>query len=106
MECPFELPVTKISQSEKLRIFRVITANQKAVAEILTSDEADYIVQAINSHEKLVKHIEALKSVCETYIPTDKMDEANDKVILLCMGNVEEIGRKLIAKQALKEAEK
>lgn len=40
------------------------------------------------------------------YTETDQMDEANSKVILLCMGNVEEIGRKLLAKQNLKEAEK
>ena len=61
MECPFELPVRKLVQSKKLGIFRIRAANQKAVAEILTSDEADYIVQAINSHElhkKLVSMLE------------------------------------------------
>ena len=68
-----------------------------------TTEQRDHLVCAINSHEKLEKHIEALKSVCETYIPTDQIDEANDMVILLCMGNVEEIGRKLISKKAKKK---
>ena len=59
MKCPFELPVRAIEQSKKLGIFCVRAANQKAVAEILTKDEADYIVQAINSH-KLHKKLVAM----------------------------------------------
>ncbi len=102
MKCPFELPVEKY---EPMTILR--DAKMNYICDYGDDENvADYIVQAINSHEKLVKHIEALKSVCETYIPTDQMDEANSKAILLCMGNVEEIGRKLLAKQALEETEK
>jgi hypothetical protein len=59
------------------------------------------IGEIVEAHEGLVKHIEALKSVCEEYIPANKMDEANNKVILLSKGIREEIGRKLLAKQAL-----
>ena len=57
---PFELPVRTVEQSAKLGIFLVRAANQKAVAEILTKEQADYIVQAINSHEKLVKALQYL----------------------------------------------
>ena len=75
-----------------------------------TASEGGEIIRRCKAYEGLVaengeqkKHIEALKSVCENYIPADKMDEANNKVILLSKGNIEEIGRKLLAKQALAE---
>lgn len=102
MECPFELPVRLNKKGHFVcgegESYRDLTPRLS-----MSSKHKLYIVQAINSHDKLIKHVEALKSVCEEYIPTDKMDEANSKVILLCMGNVEEIGRKLLSKQALEE---
>jgi len=48
--------------------------------------------------KQLKAHVTALKEVCETYIPTDKLDEANNKVIELSVGITEEIGRKLLSK--------
>lgn len=42
------------------------------------------------------RHIEALKEVLNEYVPIDKLDEANDKVILLTEGIAEEIGRALL----------
>ncbi len=97
MNCPFELPAEKY---EPMKIIR--DAKMNYLCDYKDDKNANYILQTINSHEKLTKHIEALKSVCEKYIPADKMDEANDEVILLSVGIREEIGRKLLAKQALK----
>ncbi len=99
----FELPEVECVFDTSLSIYCL---KPKGATVGLSGDEIEEAVRRCNSHEKLVKHVEALKSACETYIPADKMDEANDKIILFCMGNVEEIGRKLLAKQALKEAEK
>ena len=96
MECPFGLHLQVYKATWDETSFCVREVGGQLITGGLPEAKADYIVHVINSHEKLVKHIEALKSVCETYIPTDKMDEANSKVILLCMGNVEEIGRKLL----------
>jgi len=63
MKCPFEIPVKKVvthvtEVGVKYQI--QITEGKRALAAYLTKDEADYIVQAINSHEKLE---EALKNV-------------------------------------------
>ena len=60
--------------------------------------EAGLFIAAAKRIIELEKHIEALKSVCENYIPAEKLDQANDEVILLCKGNIEEIGRKLLNK--------
>ena len=102
MKCPFGLPVRKVVKASKS--IWVYSKDEFLICKSFGHQRADYIVHIINSHEKLVKHIEALKSVCETYIPADKMDEANSKVILFCMGNVEEIGRKLISKKPSKRS--
>ena len=40
------------------------------------------------------KQIEAYKTICEEYIPADKMDEANNKVIEICEGAAEAMGRR------------
>lgn len=50
--CPFELPVKKRKQPEKGGFYKIKDAQQKLVACGMNKDEADYIVQAINSHEK------------------------------------------------------
>lgn len=107
MKCPYDIPLKPI-YCRLAESWIVEDVNGYVVFADLNISEAkaNYIVQAINSHEKLVKHVEALKSVCEKYIPADKMDEANDEVILLSVGITEEIGRKLLSKQALKGSEK
>lgn len=81
----------------------IIDADGKYVCFANTTEARDLIVQAINSYEKQKLHIESLKAICEAYIPADQMDKANDELILLCEKTMEEIGRKLLAKQALKE---
>jgi len=102
MECPFERPVEAFKANN---FYRIRNKTGGVIGDFMTCEEADYIVQALNSYEKQVKQIEALKSVCEKYIPANKMDEANDEVIMLSVGIAEEIGRKLLAKKT-KEAEK
>ena len=74
----------------------------------LTHKQAAEVIRRAKAYEGLVKQVEAMKEVCEEYIPTEKMDEANDKVILICKGNLEKIGRDLLkykAEQALQETE-
>ena len=65
MECPFELPVRKeelnLQEAVKLYVIkdaegRVFPPNIKCC--IYTEREADYIVQAINSHGKLKEALE------------------------------------------------
>ena len=53
MECPFELPVHKED-------WMIIDILGYLVVTVEHLDEADYIVQAINSHEKLVKALQYL----------------------------------------------
>lgn len=58
MQCPFITPVEKeISTQDALgkTYYRIIEANKHSIAAGLTEKNADYIVQAINSHEKLVE---------------------------------------------------
>ena len=69
MECPFELPVHKEDW-----IIIDILGNLVVTVEHL--DEADYVVQVINSHEKLV---EALKNILEeAFRETDRLTWASD----------------------------
>lgn len=46
--------------------------------------------------------LEAAFKILEEYTPTEKLDEANDKMILLCKGVKEEMGRDLLKKKPLK----
>ena len=57
MKCPFELPVRHSSKLDRDGLHRIKTANNKNLADGMTDKEADYIVEAINSHEKLVKEL-------------------------------------------------
>lgn len=59
MECPFELPVEKTGTDS---IFCEIRTKKGThhIAELIYHKDADYIVQAINSHEKLVEQKEKL----------------------------------------------
>ena len=52
MECPFELPVEKAQMPKNTKGIKLYRIDK--VYFPYTGDEADYIVQAINSHEKLV----------------------------------------------------
>ena len=53
MDCPFELPVKISSELDDDGLYRVRAGNKKLLFDGATKKEADYIVQVINSHEKL-----------------------------------------------------
>ena len=64
MECPFELPIRSHKSNDGF--FRIRGNNGHAICkDIVEEDEADYIVQAINSHEKFNKKIQTIISRLE-----------------------------------------
>ena len=56
MKCPFELPV-RAKYSEISDAYIVVDPHDKIVAYHCNDESSVYIVQAINSHEKLVEAI-------------------------------------------------
>lgn len=101
MECPFKLPVEKeLMQKDgtfidgKIKLYRI-----KPLFIPYTEEEADYIVQAINCHEKLVDVCRnALTSLAITMLPRLDNNVASDNdIIKIVISSLE---------QALKEAEK
>lgn len=93
MEYPFELPVSKFLQSDE--IFRIRTATGNSLVETLSSDEADYIVQAINSYEKYKDALDWIKGA--TDIEEDRCKCGRPTGVQAIYSHAE---------QALKEAEK
>lgn len=59
MECPFELPVRV--EDDKIAGFNIVDKNGEFVQWHATKARADYIVQAINCHEKLVELLRIAK---------------------------------------------
>lgn len=51
--------------------------------------------------EERKKQLESAFEILEEYTPTEKLQEANDKMILLCKGIQEEIGRDLLKNKPL-----
>jgi len=97
MGCPFELPVKKtVTHVTEAGVkYQVQTVKGKrALAAFLTKEEADYIVQAINSHDKLIK----IKQISYEAVYTGDQ-EASDKAIGL-IEDIEDFDK------ATKEAEK
>ena len=92
MECPFELPAYKNITDLG---FEVTDGNLKTLFRNLTEKEADYIVQAINSHEKFKTVVQNLVSSATKYPDDYATKELNQLIPFL----IKE------AKQAL-EAEK
>ena len=58
MECPFELPVSKSQMPKNTKGIKLYRIDK--VYFPYTEEEAAYIVQAINSHEKLVETLRKL----------------------------------------------
>ena len=76
-----------------------LEAKNKSLKEALDSPEkwmAWCDEKVLEENQKLKATIEAYKQICEEYIPAGKMDEANNKVVLLCMGKREAIGIDLL----------
>lgn len=62
MRCPVHKEVS--CQTHKgVNIYRIIDAAGGTVATSLTEKNADYIVQAINSHKKLVKELKEARQL-------------------------------------------
>ena len=96
MECPFELPVKRVDYNDSytrapLKNKGIVTADNITLIKLIWPSYADYIVTAINSHEKLIK----IKQISYEAICTGDQ-EASDKAI----GLIEDF------EQALKEAGK
>ena len=76
MECPFELPVKKEilpRNTKNIDLYRIEGAYFP-----YTKDEVDYIVQAINSHEKLVEALENLREELDEDHIHDREDCTGD----------------------------
>ena len=82
MECPFELLVEKeiSTQDAGKTYYRIIDANNRSIAAGLTEKNADYIVQVINSYEKLDEAIDEIEAVScgEKQIESDGVYDDSD----------------------------
>jgi len=100
MKCPFELPVRKKElpkNTKGIKLYRI----DKKVFFPYTEDEVDYIVQAINSHEKLLQYKDYVESrISQCTIPNEWLP--------LCFSEWDKLVSDLAQdlRQALKEAEK
>ena len=119
MKCPFKTPVKRVKgsvQESLLQEFYSIEDSILIIAQGMTKEQADYIVQTINSHEN---QSEALNWLLEEYhYMSRKMTEINNIVqplwgetrerradYQLIEDFIEQIKEKGLD-QALKEAEK
>lgn len=61
MKCPFELPVEmrKVETLSKNQQYCVCEANGRVLSNCLNKKQAKFLVQAINSHEKLKRELKA-----------------------------------------------
>ena len=78
MNCPFDLPTKKKPDGNNLWI--VVSRIGLILSIPLKDFEADYIVQAINSHEKLVDAIDEIEAVScgEKQIESDGVYDDSD----------------------------
>ena len=98
MECPYKIPLRYFLAGNQK--YCVCDDNNSPLFNCLTKEQADYIVQAINSHEKLV---EALK---ENYEYT-KYAGANKRINTIEYMDeffTRGLSAQQVAEQALKEA--
>ena len=64
---------------------------------IMAKGIEDIIKSALSAEqERRVKEKECYETIFSEFIPTDKLDEANNKLIELLKGNAEKIGRVLL----------
>jgi len=62
MKCPFELPLRKY-QADKNSRYCEIHSSSGHIADLVTLEEADYIIKVINSHEKLVEELQETRKL-------------------------------------------
>ena len=60
MECPFELPIYTTELPNRVGDFWIFNVNTAPLFAIENKQQADYIVQAINSHEKFKTALEKI----------------------------------------------
>ena len=79
----------------------------------MSADHYDMYIKAFEQCKRLsmeVKHLtaerdklkEAYSEIFENYIPAEKMDEANNRLILLLEGDMEQMGRDMLKAHPLK----
>ncbi len=73
MKCPFELPLRKY-QRDKNSKYCEIHSLSGHIADLVTLEDADYIVQVLNSYEKLVAMLEQYQ--------TDEFWNENPKIAI------------------------
>ena len=99
MKCPFIVPVEKeVSyQDRRGEFFRIIDVAKCTIVSDLREDVADFLVQAINSHDKLSEALDEIEAVScgEQQIESDGVYDDSDGMLWIY---------KRI--QALKESEK
>ena len=79
MNCPFNLPVKKIDSKEPGSLWIVIDKIGIIISFPLKDFEADYIVTAINSHEKYkIACAKAYEGLC-----TNNLDACDEAIKLL-----------------------
>ena len=79
MKCPYIIPVEKEISTQSISgetLYRIIDAAKNTLAFGLTEKNADYIVQAINSYEKLVNELKELRQLLhdETFKEAEKKE--------------------------------
>ena len=84
MECPFELPVEKAQMPKNTKGIKLYRIDK--VYFPYTEEEVDYIIKAINSHEKLKKVIRAALRISDLWtlkeVETMFEDEAKALAIM------------------------
>ena len=81
MKCPFELPTKKeVTHVTEAGVKYKIVAGKHTIAAFLSKDEADYILQAINSHWNLVEYREYVHARIEDGKPIMRYSKWLDTV--------------------------
>jgi len=62
MECPYKIPFSTSELPNSVGEFWIYDANHRALFNVDTKEQADYIVQAINNHKLLIELAEDLDS--------------------------------------------
>ncbi|MDD5458379.1 MAG: hypothetical protein PHF37_03195 [Phycisphaerae bacterium] len=83
-----------IQQPLKRKIFHLQTqlSEKEKQIELLTFG----LLQEKNKIKELESIIENLKDICSKYIPSSSLDEANNELIHLCKGDLENMGKAII----------
>ena len=104
MKCPFELPIEKkVTHVTEAGVKYKVIAGTLVIAAFLSKSEADYIVQAVNNHDRLEEFAKRIakgsfcgQKNCPAYALTLANNALENKSLGECTGH----------QQALEEAEK